>query len=446
MMMDNNILPIDEMTQMAAYARMKLSVLSFEKKMLLHCVVGKVLDGVDCEFCYITRTIDNYIGETLKMQHRISSGQKATQTQIKKADKLLPLIMEETRDEFANTFADIESPEELEDETEAITAFMIIISAINLAVHLIDNQTDQAYLDSEPFLQEVLEQTAQHMEGTFLKADEDDPVLAKGMGDLVRHLCDERPFEDDEDREYGDPIDEKVYNDIIDMLTQLDTRPSLGKTAAQQRKASQKLTPKRPVQMELRIQIEGISTPPVWRKVSLPGHLTFDKLHLVIQHIFGWHQAHLYQFMRTEKKPVKSTLFIETANTPPNPFLDPNDSRCERLVCEKTRLYDVLNPEHPKIVYEYDFGDGWEHSIELLKYTEGETSAPKVLAGKGKCPPEDCGGPMGYMYLKQVMTNPKHPEYKERKEWLTDWMDYTFDPTHFDLEETQSRLDSLRLK
>ena len=33
-------------------------------------------------------------------------------------------------------------------------------------------------------------------------------------------------------------------------------------------------------------------------------------------------------------------------------------------------------------------------------------------------PPEDCGGVYGYEELLEILANPKHEEYKERKSWL----------------------------
>ncbi len=50
--------------------------------------------------------------------------------------------------------------------------------------------------------------------------------------------------------------------------------------------------------------------------------------------------------------------------------------------------------------------------------TEDSAVKANCIAGKGACPPEDCGGPWGYEAFKETMNNPKHPEYKEMREWL----------------------------
>ena len=45
-----------------------------------------------------------------------------------------------------------------------------------------------------------------------------------------------------------------------------------------------------------RIQLRGITKPPVWRKMEIPGNFTFDDFHKAIQTAFGWENHHLYQF------------------------------------------------------------------------------------------------------------------------------------------------------
>ncbi len=57
-------------------------------------------------------------------------------------------------------------------------------------------------------------------------------------------------------------------------------------------------------------------------------------------------------------------------------------------------LADMCPKVKSKLIYEYDFGDGWEHVIEVQKIVEPEPGVkyPVCLAGKKACPPEDCGG------------------------------------------------------
>ncbi len=43
---------------------------------------------------------------------------------------------------------------------------------------------------------------------------------------------------------------------------------------------------------------------------------------------------------------------------------------------------------------------------------------PVCTAGERACPPEDCGGPHGYVELLKTLTNRKHPEHKRLLEWV----------------------------
>jgi hypothetical protein len=61
-------------------------------------------------------------------------------------------------------------------------------------------------------------------------------------------------------------------------------------------------------------------------------------------------------------------------------------------------LSRVIPGEKFKFVYEYDFGDGWGHTIlvEKIFRPENELKAPVCLDGKRSAPPGDCGGKGGY--------------------------------------------------
>jgi len=70
----------------------------------------------------------------------------------------------------------------------------------------------------------------------------------------------------------------------------------------------------------------------------------------------------------------------------------------------------------------YDFGDGWAHSIKIER---AELAAPGIaypvlLNTVGDCPPEDCGGPWGYMEALQTLADPKSEDHKELSEWWPD--------------------------
>lgn len=44
------------------------------------------------------------------------------------------------------------------------------------------------------------------------------------------------------------------------------------------------------------VTIRGID-PPIWRRLLLPTALNLAELHYILQAVFGWHDAHLHEFI-----------------------------------------------------------------------------------------------------------------------------------------------------
>jgi hypothetical protein len=56
--------------------------------------------------------------------------------------------------------------------------------------------------------------------------------------------------------------------------------------------------------------------------------------------------------------------------------------------------------------------------VEDLLDPDPETHYPTLVAAKGACPPEDCGGPWGYADLKAILADPDDERHQEMLEWL----------------------------
>ena len=171
--------------------------------------------------------------------------------------------------------------------------------------------------------------------------------------------------------------------------------------------------------------------PPVWRRLEVGGEITLAALHDVLQTAFGWTDSHLHQFS------VGEAIF----GVP-----DPDDLGWGRSVADerRVRLQDAVGRRVKRFLYEYDFGDGWEHEIavERIVLAEPGASYPRCLAGRRACPPEDCGGPWGYAQLLTAVADPAHPEHEEMSEWLGG----EFDPDEFELDAVNTSLAPLRPK
>lgn len=153
---------------------------------------------------------------------------------------------------------------------------------------------------------------------------------------------------------------------------------------------------------------------PIWRRIEVPGDIKLGKLHRVLQIAMGWTDSHLHSYR----------IGGATYGTP-NPD-SPNDTQSERNV----RL-DQIAAEGDTVIYEYDFGDGWEHTLQVEKIVPADPTAhyPRCTAGSRACPPEDCGGPPGYEHLLQALRDPKHEDHEGMREWIGG----EFDPEVFDL-------------
>jgi hypothetical protein len=167
--------------------------------------------------------------------------------------------------------------------------------------------------------------------------------------------------------------------------------------------------------------------PPIWRHVLVPAHIRLDRLHDVIQAAMGWQDSHLHVFSRG----------ADRYGLPDDEAPDEQDERAVSLDA-------LLVKEGDSMLYEYDFGDGWEHDItldELLTAT-ADGSYPRCVGGERACPPEDCGGTSGYEELIETLADRKHPDHKDMREWMGMAKGATFDPARFDLAEANARLDA----
>jgi len=189
---------------------------------------------------------------------------------------------------------------------------------------------------------------------------------------------------------------------------------------------------------QFKIQLKRITQPTVWRRVTVPGHFSFTKFHRVIQAAFGWEDYHLFQF---SPKGYGSSPIISI----PDPDFDNmgrNDR--QRLHATKTTLTEIFTAEKQKFTYIYDFGDDWIHEITLEKIAVDASLSCTCLAGKGACPPEDCGGPWGYAGLKEIVENPKDAEYEEMREWMGLEPGEEWKPEDFDLADAQAKTKQIK--
>jgi hypothetical protein len=174
----------------------------------------------------------------------------------------------------------------------------------------------------------------------------------------------------------------------------------------------------------VKVKLMGVAKPPVWRRLLVPAEIRLDHFHRVIQAAMGWEDYHLHVFS------AESAEYGE-----PDPELGHRDERRATLSC-------MLGVPGDRVRYTYDFGDDWEHDVVLEEVLAPESDElyPVCVAGKGACPPEDCGGPWGYACLREILADPHHEEHKDMIEWVGLETAAEFDPAALDLDEVNYAL------
>lgn len=177
----------------------------------------------------------------------------------------------------------------------------------------------------------------------------------------------------------------------------------------------------------IRIKLRHIS-PSIWRKIVVPSSIKLTSLAEIILEAMGWWNEHLHQFRQ------KNTYY--TTKIKEKDEIGWSDTRWGG----DYSIAHLLQMEKDHVVFEYDYGDSWEHDVTLSKiedYDDDETPYVRLLSGKRACPPEDCGGVQGYYDLCEAMTHPRSAHAKELKEWLGE----TFKPEEFDLDLAKFTVD-----
>ena len=169
--------------------------------------------------------------------------------------------------------------------------------------------------------------------------------------------------------------------------------------------------------------------PPIWRRIVVRADMKLDRLHRVIQTAMGWSDCHLHQF-------IAGGVFYGV------PDRERDDFGTETLNEKRYTVADLAPVAKRKFIYEYDFGDSWEHEVlvEQVLPPDADFKHPVCLAGANASPPEDCGGIPGYYDLLAALADPKHEQHEEMKEWVGG----TWDATRFSLENANAGLKRIK--
>lgn len=148
----------------------------------------------------------------------------------------------------------------------------------------------------------------------------------------------------------------------------------------------------------------------IWRNVIVPLDFTFQELHRVLQKLFDWKDYHLHDFIIFDgTKPIINIVgseedFEYQTNIP--------------MILENGVKISEYLPKYKRINYRYDYGDNWEHLIQVEDVIfDYDKNYAFCIDGHGDAPLEDVGGEGGFEEFLKIMNDPTHEEYNHMKQW-----------------------------
>ena len=203
--------------------------------------------------------------------------------------------------------------------------------------------------------------------------------------------------------------------------------------------------------------------PKIWRRFEINGERTMAELGYALMLMFEMQASHLFSFRENTMENLIA-LFRER-NLPEEAdklfsHYDENDilnytryeladeeaeaMEDERLIeADRITLNRLTRSPGWRVVFEYDYGDGWEVDVVIEECEKQEISLtlfPRVLEGEGYGIIEDVGGPGGLEEFAEAMKKGKGKAYKEYCEWLG--IDH-LDMEAFDRDDMNFRLKKL---
>lgn len=152
------------------------------------------------------------------------------------------------------------------------------------------------------------------------------------------------------------------------------------------------------------------SNPEIFRVIMIGADASLLTLHCAIQTSFGWTNSHLNCFIDMSGRIYGidngEGLMEESQET--------------NYVKSEIYLNQILQKKGDIVQYIYDYGDTWDHTVELKNVIDiGYTFNSVIcLDGEYDCPPEDVGGIESFYHMLEVLKDPSHDEYEDFIDWL----------------------------
>ena len=169
--------------------------------------------------------------------------------------------------------------------------------------------------------------------------------------------------------------------------------------------------------------------PAIWRRVDVPVTASLKMLHDTVQALTGWENYHLWHFEAGDRR----------YGVP-----DPMWPDSGMAAAKNVKLAALIDRDVRELVYTYDMGDDWRHTITVETVGSGEPDVkyPHFVAGERRCPPEDVGGLPGYEMFLDAMADPDHEDHGR----LRDWYGGPYNPDDIDERFTRRAVAAIAIR
>ena len=177
----------------------------------------------------------------------------------------------------------------------------------------------------------------------------------------------------------------------------------------------------------VRIELQEVE-PTIWRQIDMPLSATLEALHEAIQMTMGWTFSHPWEF-EISGRSYGDPSFREFDDEP------------VIYKAKGLRLGTAIARGADRFVHVYDYGDNWRHEVIVEEVRDGDPDVeyPAFVDGARRCPPEDVGGPDGFMDFLEAVLDPAHDEHRA----MLDWYGGPFDPLGFDDARARFGMDNM---
>ena len=119
--------------------------------------------------------------------------------------------------------------------------------------------------------------------------------------------------------------------------------------------------------------------PAIWRRVDVPVTASLKMLHDVVQAAMGWENSHLWHFEAGDRR---------------YGLPDPMWPESGMAAAKNVKLTALIDRGVRELVYTYEMGDDWRHTITVETVGPGEPDVkyPRFVARRAALPAEDVGG------------------------------------------------------